>query len=52
MAFRSDLYEGTRPARLDDLSGIRGLLEPLERSGVLVQRTKAQVRVFKILRCC
>ncbi|XP_024025460.1 probable amino-acid acetyltransferase NAGS2, chloroplastic isoform X2 [Morus notabilis] len=35
----SDVYEGTRMARVTDLSAIRAIIEPLEASGTLVRRT-------------
>ena len=44
MSILSDLYEGTRAARVTDLSGIRAIIAPLEASGVLVRRTDEQVR--------
>lgn len=39
----SDVYEGTRMARVTDLSGIKQIIQPLEDSGVLVQRTDEEV---------
>lgn len=39
----SDLYEGTRMARVTDLSGIRTIIEPLEASGTLVRRTDKEL---------
>lgn len=39
----SDLYEGTRTARVPDFSGIRQILLPLEESGALVRRTDQEV---------
>ena len=39
----SDLYEGTRMARVTDLSGIRQLILPLEEAGTLVRRTDQEV---------
>jgi amino-acid N-acetyltransferase len=33
-------YEELRPARIDDIPGIRALLEPLEQAGVLVPRPR------------
>ncbi|EEF37109.1 N-acetyltransferase, putative [Ricinus communis] len=39
----SDLYEGTRMARMTDLSGIRQIIQPLEDSGVLVRRTDEEL---------
>uniref|UniRef100_A0A0D9VVN1 amino-acid N-acetyltransferase n=1 Tax=Leersia perrieri TaxID=77586 RepID=A0A0D9VVN1_9ORYZ len=38
-----DMYEGTRMAREEDLSGIRKIIQPLEESGVLVRRTDKQL---------
>ncbi|KAK4262412.1 hypothetical protein QN277_027975 [Acacia crassicarpa] len=35
----SDLYEGTRMARAADVPGIKQLIQPLEASGVLINRT-------------
>ncbi|KAE7999733.1 hypothetical protein FH972_004138 [Carpinus fangiana] len=39
----SDLYEGTRMARVPDFSGIRQILLPLEESGALVRRTDQEL---------
>ncbi|KAJ0961249.1 hypothetical protein J5N97_000795 [Dioscorea zingiberensis] len=39
----SDVYEGTRMARVTDLSGIRQVIQPLEASGTLVQRTDEEL---------
>ncbi|XP_058006208.1 probable amino-acid acetyltransferase NAGS2, chloroplastic isoform X2 [Hevea brasiliensis] len=39
----SDVYEGTRMARVTDLSGIRQIIQPLEDSGVLVRRTDEEL---------
>ncbi|RCV44180.1 hypothetical protein SETIT_9G353500v2 [Setaria italica] len=38
-----DMYEGTRMAREEDLSGIRKIIHPLEESGVLVRRTDKEL---------
>ncbi|KAL6658031.1 hypothetical protein ACP70R_004278 [Stipagrostis hirtigluma subsp. patula] len=38
-----DMYEGTRMAREEDLSGIRKIIRPLEESGVLVRRTDKEL---------
>ncbi|AQL10383.1 uncharacterized protein [Zea mays] len=38
-----DMYEGTRMAREEDLSGIRKIIRPLEESGVLVRRTDQEL---------
>lgn len=43
----SDVYEGTRTARVEDLLGIQQLLQPLEESGTLVRRTNEEL--LKIL---
>lgn len=40
----SDLYEGTRMARVVDVPGIKQLIQPLEASGVLVKRTDEELR--------
>ncbi|KAB5547465.1 hypothetical protein DKX38_010871 [Salix brachista] len=39
----SDLYEGTRMARVADLAGIRQIIQPLEESGTLVSRTDEEL---------
>ncbi|KAL2528342.1 putative amino-acid acetyltransferase NAGS1 [Forsythia ovata] len=39
----SDLYEGTRMARVTDISGIKQLLQPLEESGTLIRRTEKEL---------
>ncbi|KAF5769626.1 putative amino-acid N-acetyltransferase transcription regulator GNAT family [Helianthus annuus] len=39
----SDLYEGTRMAKMDDLPGIRQIFKPLEDSGTLVRRTDEEL---------
>jgi amino-acid N-acetyltransferase len=36
----TDLFEGTRHATIDDVGGILELIEPLEREGVLVRRSR------------
>lgn len=41
--FCSDLYEGTRMAQNEDLSGIKQIIQPLEASGILVKRTDEEV---------
>ncbi|CAN6294582.1 unnamed protein product [Urochloa humidicola] len=38
-----DMYEGTRMAREEDLSGIRKIIHPLEESAVLVRRTDKEL---------
>ncbi|XP_012079426.1 probable amino-acid acetyltransferase NAGS2, chloroplastic isoform X2 [Jatropha curcas] len=39
----SDVYEGTRMARVTDLPGIRQIIQPLEESGVLVPRSDEEL---------
>ncbi|KAJ6808996.1 putative amino-acid acetyltransferase NAGS2, chloroplastic [Iris pallida] len=39
----SDVYEGTRAARVEDLSGIKQLIKPMEESGALVRRTNEEL---------
>ncbi|KAK4366367.1 hypothetical protein RND71_014247 [Anisodus tanguticus] len=39
----SDLYEGTRMARLSDIPGIKQLLQPLEESGTLIRRSEEEL---------
>ncbi|KAL6013028.1 putative amino-acid acetyltransferase nags1, chloroplastic [Asimina triloba] len=39
----SDVYEGTRMAKVTDLPGIRILIQPLEESGALVRRTNGEL---------
>ncbi|HKJ08407.1 MAG TPA: amino-acid N-acetyltransferase [Gammaproteobacteria bacterium] len=36
----AETYEGLRPARIDDVGGVLGLIEPLESEGVLVRRSR------------
>lgn len=48
----SDLYEGTRTARVTDLSGIREIIQPLEASGILVRRTDEEVCNFALSKFC
>lgn len=48
-------YEDTRPAGIDDIGGILGLIQPLEAQGVLVARSREQLeleidRFFVIVR--
>ena len=45
---RSDVYEGTRDAKVDDLAGIRHIIKPLEESGILVRRTDEEVKPLPI----
>ncbi|XP_057501345.1 probable amino-acid acetyltransferase NAGS1, chloroplastic isoform X2 [Actinidia eriantha] len=39
----SDLYEGTRMARVADIPGIKQILQPLEESGALIRRTEEEL---------
>lgn len=39
----SDVYEGTRAARMTDLQGIKQLIQPLVETGSLVQRTDEEL---------
>ncbi|XP_059624021.1 probable amino-acid acetyltransferase NAGS1, chloroplastic isoform X2 [Cornus florida] len=39
----SDLYEGTRMARVMDVPGIKQIIQPLEESGTLVRRTDEEL---------
>ncbi|CAI0430683.1 unnamed protein product [Linum tenue] len=39
----SDLYEGTRMARANDLAGIKQIIQPLQEAGVLVRRTDEEL---------
>ncbi|KAJ6815909.1 putative amino-acid acetyltransferase NAGS2, chloroplastic [Iris pallida] len=40
----SDVYEGTRTARVADLPGIEQLVQPLEESGASIRRTDEELR--------
>ncbi|KAL4181784.1 hypothetical protein AMTRI_Chr12g272780 [Amborella trichopoda] len=39
----SDVYEGTRMARVTDIAGVKRLIQPLEESGALVRRTDEEL---------
>ncbi|HEB57762.1 MAG TPA: amino-acid N-acetyltransferase [Gammaproteobacteria bacterium] len=41
----SDSFEGTRQARVEDIGGLLELIEPLEREGVLVRRSREQLEL-------
>lgn len=41
----ADLYEGIRPATIEDVGGILELIQPLERDGVLVRRSREQLEL-------
>ncbi|OGT22564.1 MAG: amino-acid N-acetyltransferase, partial [Gammaproteobacteria bacterium RBG_16_57_12] len=39
----ADLFEGTRPATIDDVGGILELIAPLEQAGILVRRSRERL---------
>jgi len=39
----ADRFEGTRPASIDDVSGLLELIKPLEQQGVLVRRSRERL---------
>jgi len=41
----ADLYEGTRPANIEDVAGILELIAPLEEEGVLVRRSREKLEM-------
>lgn len=41
----ADLFEGTRPATIDDVAGILELITPLEEEGILVRRSREQLEM-------
>lgn len=41
----TDIYEGTRRATIEDVGGILGLIEPLEKEGVLVRRSREHLEI-------
>lgn len=41
----ADLYEGIRAASIEDVGGILELIQPLEREGVLVRRSREQLEL-------
>lgn len=41
----ADVYEGLRPASIDDVGGILELIRPLEADGTLVRRDRAQLEM-------
>ena len=43
--FNSDRYEGTRAAEVKDVPRIEELLQPLEENGILIKRSREQVKV-------
>lgn len=46
------MYEGTRMAMVQDLSGIRQILLPLEEAGTLVRRTDEEVCTLALSYFC
>ncbi len=43
--FNASLYENSRKAKIEDVSGIIELIEPLEKSGVLIKRSREQLEL-------
>ena len=43
--FNASLYEIIRPAKIDDVSGIIDLIEPLEAKGALIKRSREQLEL-------
>ena len=41
----TDLYEGTRPANIEDVAGILDLISPLEQEGILVRRSRERLEM-------
>ncbi|MGB2681138.1 MAG: amino-acid N-acetyltransferase [Candidatus Competibacter sp.] len=41
----SDIYEGLRPATIDDIGGILALIQPLEDDGTLVRRSRERLEM-------
>jgi amino-acid N-acetyltransferase len=41
----ADLYEGTRPAHIEDVAGILELIAPLEAEGILVRRSREKLEM-------
>ena len=41
----ADIYEGLRPATIDDVGGILALIRPLEEDGVLVRRSRERLEM-------
>lgn len=41
----ADLYEGTRPANIEDVAGILELISPLEQQGILVRRSREKLEM-------
>ena len=39
----SDVYEGTRMAKLEDIPGIKQVIQPLEESGALIRRSNEEL---------
>lgn len=47
----SDVYEGTRSARANDVASIEQLLRPLEENGILIHRSRQQVCLNAFSKC-
>lgn len=43
--FNASQYENIRPAKIDDVSGIIDLIEPLETKGILIKRSREQLEL-------
>lgn len=43
--FNASQYENIRPAKIDDVSGIIDLIEPLEAKGILIKRSREQLEL-------
>ncbi len=41
----ADIYEGLRPATIDDIGGLLALIQPLEEDGVLVRRSRERLEM-------
>ncbi|HRC72640.1 MAG TPA: amino-acid N-acetyltransferase [Candidatus Competibacter sp.] len=41
----ADIYEGLRPAAIDDIGGLLALIQPLEEDGVLVRRSRERLEM-------
>ena len=43
--FNASQYENIRPAKIEDVSGIIDLIEPLEKKGILIKRSREQLEL-------
>ena len=41
----TDVYEGTRQATIEDVGGILNLIDPLEKEGILVRRSREHLEI-------